>query len=439
MTMKAPLGLIQACTLIQNKQLEAKVYLAEAVAQAEITEPQVQAFLERATLVQLSSQIKSGPLSGIPIAVKDIISTRDFPTTNGSPIYQGKIPQNDASIISKIRNLGGVIFGKTVTTEFAWRNPGATTNPWNAEHTPGGSSSGSAAAVASKVVPLALGSQTIGSIIRPAAFCGVVGFKASFGAVSRAGVFPVSKSLDHVGFFTRSVEDVAYAFNLLKNETCTEDDSIVIPQVSIDITNYQPRIAVLKTPYDNVLSPEQVNTLSITRDALNKAGASIQEIMLPQKFWDAMDATFLIMACEAAIVHEMHLTQSPELLGKDIKELIQKGRDHTPAEYAAALALQTELRDSIGQYFSSCDAFLSVPATGEAPKGLSSTGDPIFCWLWSLLGIPAITLPVSTSSNGLPLGIQLISNYREDETLLNVAALTERAVAESIQPSTPFR
>jgi Asp-tRNA(Asn)/Glu-tRNA(Gln) amidotransferase A subunit family amidase len=434
--MNTPPGLVQACSLIQNQGLDAKKYLAEAIAQAEITEPQVKAFLERASLAQLSSQIKAGPLSGIPIAVKDIIATRDFPTTCGSPIYAGKIPKNDATIIAKIRDLGGVIFGKTVTTEFAWRKPGPTTNPWNAEHTPGGSSSGSAAAVASKVVPLALGSQTIGSIIRPAAFCGVVGFKASFGAVPRTGVFPVSKSLDHVGFFTRSVADAAYAFNLLKNETDAEADSIVIPQVSIEITNYQPRIAILNTPYDHLLSPEQVHVLSITCDALSKAGASIQEITLPQKFWDAMDATFLIMACEAAIVHEMHLNQCPELLGKDIKELIQKGRDHTPQEYAAALALQIELRDSIGKYFSSYDAFLSAPATGEAPKGLSSTGDPIFCWLWSLLGIPAITLPISTSSNGLPLGVQLISNYRQDETLLKVAAFTERAVAEYLQPST---
>ena len=435
MTINTPLGLVQACAMIQNKQLDAKLYLAEAIAQAEITEQYVQAFLERASLTQLSSQIKVGPLSGIPIAVKDIIATRDFPTTCGSPIYQGKIPENDATIVAKIRDLGGVIFGKTVTTEFAWRKPGPTTNPWNAEHTPGGSSSGSAASVASKAVPLAIGSQTIGSIIRPAAFCGVVGFKASFGAVARAGVFPVSKSLDHVGFFTRSVEDAAYAFNLLKNETCTEDDSIVIPRVSIEITNYQPRIAILKTPYDHLLSPEQVNALSITCDALSNAGASIQEITLPQQFWDAMDATFLIMACEAAIVHEIHLAHYPELLGKDIKELIQKGLDHTPQEYAAALVLQKELRDSIGEYFSSCDAFLTAPATGEAPKGLSSTGDPIFCWLWSLLGVPAITLPVSTSSNGLPLGVQLISNYRQDETLLKVAAFTERAVAEYLQPS----
>jgi Asp-tRNA(Asn)/Glu-tRNA(Gln) amidotransferase A subunit family amidase len=426
---------VQACSLIQNEQLDTKLYLAQAIAQAEITEQYVQAFLERASLPQLNSQIKAGPLSGIPIAVKDIIATRDFPTTCGSPIYQGKIPENDASIITKIRNLGGVIFGKTVTTEFAWRKPGPTTNPWNAEHTPGGSSSGSAASVASKVVPLAIGSQTIGSIIRPAAFCGVVGFKASFGAVARAGVFPVSKSLDHVGFFTRSVEDAAYAFNLLKNETCAEDDSIVIPQVSIDIASYQPRIAVLKTPYDHLLSQEQANAMSMTCDALLKSGATIKEITLPQKFWDAMDATFLIMACEAAIVHEKHLAHYPELLGKDIKELIQKGRDHTPQEYAAALALQKELRDSIGEYFSLCDAFLSAPATGEAPKGLSSTGDPIFCWLWSLLGVPAITLPVSTSSNGLPLGVQLISNYRQDETLLKVAAFTERAVAEYLQPS----
>ena len=209
--MKKILGLIEACELIHSNQLNPEELLADCSLQADLHEPVLKAFLERASVETMLSEVKTGPLMGIPVGIKDIIATKDFPTTNGSPIYKGLTPKDDAPVIKKIRELGGVVFGKTVTTEFAWRNPGPTTNPWNSEHTPGGSSSGSAAAVAAGIVPLALGSQTQGSIVRPAAYCGVVGFKASFGAVPRDGAHPLSGSLDHIGFFTRSVDDAAYA------------------------------------------------------------------------------------------------------------------------------------------------------------------------------------------------------------------------------------
>jgi Asp-tRNA(Asn)/Glu-tRNA(Gln) amidotransferase A subunit family amidase len=170
-------------------------------------------------LEDLKRAIQPGPLSGIPVGIKDIINTQDLPTTNGSPIYANHRPERDARIVQKIRSLGGVVFGKTVTTQFAWKTPGPTVNPWNSAHTPGGSSSGSAAAVAAGIVPLALGTQTVGSIVRPAAFCGVVGFKPSFGAISKEGVHPVAFSLDHIGVFTRSVDDAAFAFQLLKDDS----------------------------------------------------------------------------------------------------------------------------------------------------------------------------------------------------------------------------
>ena len=429
-----PLGLIELCELIQSKQIEPETILTQCNALADELEPTLKAFTARGSLSKMIKQSHPGPLMGIPVAVKDIIATNDFVTTNGSPIYQNHTPKADALIVQKIRALGGVIFGKTVTTEFAWRKPGPTTNPWNKDHTPGGSSSGSAAAVARGIIPLALGSQTVGSIVRPASFCGVVGFKASFGAVPRGGVHPVSSSLDHIGFFTRSVRDAAYAFNLLKNTNADADahadDSIVIPDVSVKpiklfLGDRMPKIAVLKTPFDDLLSQEQVQTLNMAAQKLSSAGAIVDDLTLNQQYWDGIEALHVLMACEASVIHETHLKEFPNLLSMDIKELTDKGNAHSANEYIQARNLQKELRHSINEIFERYDAILAAPATGEAPKGLDFTGNPIFCALWSFIGTPAIALPVTKSTNGLPLGIQLIGNYKDDEKLLNIAAFAE--------------
>ena len=325
--MKSALGLVEACKLIQNKQLTAEEFLEQCVERANQIEPIIKAFTVRAALSTLQQQSGAGPLMGIPVAVKDLIATQDFVTTNGSPIYRDFTPAEDASIVQKVKKLGGVVFGKTVTTEFAWRHAGPTTNPWNSAHTPGGSSSGSAAAVAGGIVPLALGSQTAGSIIRPAAFCGIVGFKASFGAVPRAGVHPVSDSLDHIGFLTRSVKDAVYAFNLLRNTTADEDNAIILPELIISpiseaLGNQKPHIAILQTPFDDLLSNEQKDTMQTAIRLLKASGASIEDLTLPQIYWDGIEALAVLMACEAAVVHEKHLKQFPDLLGADMKELI---------------------------------------------------------------------------------------------------------------------
>jgi Asp-tRNA(Asn)/Glu-tRNA(Gln) amidotransferase A subunit family amidase len=428
--MKSPLGLVEACKLIQNKQLTAEEFLEQCVERANQIEPVLKAFTVRAALSTLQQQSGVGPLMGIPVAVKDLIATKDFVTTYGSPIYRDFTPAEDASIVQKVKKLGGVIFGKTVTTEFAWRHAGPTTNPWNSAHTPGGSSSGSAAAVAGGIVPLALGSQTAGSIIRPATFCGIVGFKASFGAVPRAGVHPVSDSLDHIGFLTRSVKDAVYAFNLLRNTAADEDDSIVLPELILSpisevLGNHKPRIAILQTPFDDLLSNEQKDTMQTAIRLLKASGASIEELTLPQTYWDGIEALAVLMACEAAVVHEKHLKQFPDLLGADMKELIQKGIAYSASDYIKAKNLQMKLRRGIAEYFQRFDAILTATATGEAPEGLDFTGNPIFCSLWSFIGTPAIALPVNKSRNGLPLGIQLIGDYKEDEKLVNMATFAE--------------
>jgi Asp-tRNA(Asn)/Glu-tRNA(Gln) amidotransferase A subunit family amidase len=433
--MKNTIGLTEACNLISADQLKPIDFLQVCFDRANEAEPVLRAFVSRASLGSMAQQIKAGPLSGIPIAVKDIVNTVDLPTTNGSPIYKDKTPSEDAAIVKKIRSLGGIIFGKSVTTEFAWRNPGPTTNPVNAEYTPGGSSSGSAASVGAGIVPLALGSQTQGSIIRPAAYCGVVGYKASYGAVSKSGAHALSYSLDHIGFFTRSVDDMAFAFNNLKNSDLSDPELIVIPDLVFGVKKEllmldKPRIALLETPLDHMMSDDQKQALNLAAQKLEESGAIVQKLSLPQEYWDAIQAMNLILESEAAEIHAHHTEHVNDLLSVHIQELVARGLKHSAPAYVAAKFLQKNLRNSIATYFDSFDAFLMAPASGEAPKSQVSTGDPIFCALWSFLGNPSITIPAGESRNGLPLGIQLIGNYRCDAKLLSVAKFSESALAK---------
>lgn len=419
------IGLVSAIQQIKEGKIDAQALLSQSDELANELEPTLKAFVSRNSKEDLIRAIKPGPLSGIPIGIKDIINTKDLPTTFGSPIYAKHRPAEDAPIVQKIRALGGLVFGKTVTTQFAWKTPGPTVNPWNAAHTPGGSSSGSAAAVAAGIVPLALGTQTVGSIVRPAAFCGVVGFKPSFAAISKEGAHPLSYALDHIGFFTRSVEDAAYAFQMLKDESDNAKYTAIL-DLKLDQT---PSIALIKTPFDRLISSEQQQTIQDAIQRLEQNGALVKTIELPVQYWDGVNQMPIIMAYEAAQIHHEHLKSHQELLCDNIKELANKGPDYTRAEYEDALSLQKKLRSSISEVLQDYDAFLTAPATGEAPKSLSWTGDPSFCALGSYLGIPAINIPAGKSKNGLPLGIQLMGNYKEDERLLKVAQFAECALS----------
>jgi len=431
--MNSVLGLKEACRLIAGNKLSPKDYLASCIKLGDQLEPKLHAFIRRLSFSEAVNQSHSGPLQGIPVGIKDIIATQGMITTNGSPIYANHIPGEDASIVARIRELGGVVLGKTVTTEFAWRNPGPATNPHNERHTPGGSSSGSAAAVASGIVPLALGSQTQGSILRPAAFCGVVGFKASFGAVPREGAFPLSGSCDHIGFFTRSVDDAAYAFNLLKNHHASEPGSIVVPDLPISMDSdlkmvSKPRLALLKTPFDKLMSKNQVAILALAERKFIEKGFLIDHIELPKIYWQGIDQMNCLIESEAAVIHQDHIKNNAKQLSIHIKELAKKGSKYSATQYINARIDQIVLREKIGEFFKQYDGFLSVPATGEAPLGLTWTGDPIFCALWSFLGLPAISLPVTKSQNNLPMGIQLIGAYGEDAHLLSLAKTAEKAL-----------
>jgi Asp-tRNA(Asn)/Glu-tRNA(Gln) amidotransferase A subunit family amidase len=434
-----PLGLFDACRAIAAGTLQARDYLHQCAAIADAREPQLHAFVTRMPTAELLAASSTGPWAGIPVAVKDLIDTAQFVTTYGSPIYAAHRPAQDAAIVAALRKQGAVVCGKTVTTEFAWRQNGPTVNPFHAEHTPGGSSSGSAAAVATGMVPLGLGTQTYGSIIRPAAYCGVVGFKASFGAVPRQGAFPVSGALDHVGFLARCVNDVALAFNVLRNQNTDEPDSIVVPPVPMDShtglpNRSAPKLAFLQTPFDDRVSAAQMQAMLQTVDRLRESGAVVQNFTLPQAYWDALPAMDCLVQAEGGHVHQPHAAHHADLCSVHIHEMVAQGGARSAFEYLSALALQQQLRRDACAQLQEVDAVLTVPATGEAPHGLGFTGDPLFCALWSFLGLPAITLPVARSQKGLPLGLQLVAPYRDDGALLRTARWVEHTLASHSAP-----
>src|ERR1700731_4078151 len=272
-------GVLELLRRFRDNQPTADEYAAGRLQRTKALEPVLRAF----EYLPVDVARRPGLLSGIPVAIKDIIATSDMPTTNGSPIYRDHIPAGDAWVVERLRNLGATIFGKTVSTEFAWRHPGPTTNPWNSRHTPGGSSSGSAAAVAAGIVPLALGTQTLGSVIRPAAFNGVVGLKPSFGAIPRTGVHPLSPSLDHVGFFARCVDDVAFALSLLAAADDSDPHGRPLPGFQVDADGgvpalENPRLGIVRFEKWSKVEPEQQKIFEAAVATLRDTGAILEEL-----------------------------------------------------------------------------------------------------------------------------------------------------------------
>jgi amidase len=371
----------------------------------------------------------AGPLAGVPVAVKDIIATTDFPTTNGSPIYAGHVPDADAWVVERLRSLGAAILGKTVTTEFAWRHPGPTRNPWTLAHTPGGSSSGSAAAVAAGFAPLALGSQTFGSVIRPAAFCGVVGLKPSYGAIPRTGVHPLAQSLDHVGVFTRSVADAAFALSLLAAQSDADPHGQPLPPFTVDPDRGlaplpEPRLAFVKTGIWSEADAVQKALVEAAAARFAAAGAHVEELVLPAEFAAMWEAGRTILACEASAIYAPLVERHPDLTSGFLKELVGEGAGIAAPVYIDALRLQARLRTELSTALDGFDGILTLPASGPAPKGLANTGNPAFCVPWTFLGTPCLSLPAG-EHEGLPLGIQLVGRYRDDVRLLRLAAWCE--------------
>jgi Asp-tRNA(Asn)/Glu-tRNA(Gln) amidotransferase A subunit family amidase len=419
-------GVLELLRLFKKDPAAADQYAAGCLKKAQAVEPVLKAF----EYLPVDTTRQPGPLSGIPVAIKDIIATADMPTTNGSPIYQDCVPSADAWVVERLRNLGATIFGKTVSTEFAWRHPGPTVNPWNPAHTPGGSSSGSAAAVAAGIVPLALGTQTLGSVIRPAAFNGVVGLKPSFGAIPRTGVHPLSPSLDHVGFFARRVDDVALALSLMAGSSDRDPHGRPIPAFHVAVDEgvpplAAPRLAIGRLAKWSRAEPEQQNLFEASIAKLRDAGGVVKELELPELDQDNWDAIITILASEAALIFGDLVARYPDRTSDHLKSLVETGKAYTAPDYLIAKALQGKLRPVCAAQLSGFDAVLTLPAFGEAPEGLNFTGDAAYCAPWTLLGVPAVSLPAGFGKNGLPLGLQVVGGYREDYRMLRVAKWIE--------------
>lgn len=357
-----------------------------------------------------------GPLHGVAVGIKDIIATADMPTEYGSPIYAGHRPAWDAACVSAIRAAGGIVLGKTVTTEFALTFPGKTRNPHNPAHTPGGSSSGSAAAVADGMVPLALGTQTGGSVIRPASFCGVVGYKLSFGFANRHGVKPASESLDTLGVFARSVREAGLLAGVISSrpELCAPE-----------AVSAAPRVGVWRGPEWGEASAE-------TRAAIEGAAKLLaaRDVDAPAAFSGLLDAHHAIEHFEMVQALAFEIQYHRERVSQRLRGRLAEGARLTSAQYDDAWRVAVTCRTLIAEQFGRCDVLLTPAATGEAPKGLESTGNAVFNRGWTLLGLPCITLPSHRGPRGLPVGIQLVGPYAEDAKLLTAAAWIERKVAQ---------
>jgi Asp-tRNA(Asn)/Glu-tRNA(Gln) amidotransferase A subunit family amidase len=373
-----------------------------------------------------------GPLHGVPVGVKDIFDTGDMPTENGTVLHQGRTPRNDAAAVSMLRAAGAVILGKTVTTECAYFAPGKTRNPHNPEHTPGGSSSGSAAAVAAGMVPLALGSQTNGSVIRPAAFCGVYGFKPTHGLIPRSGVLQLSRTLDHVGLFARTIEDLALLLGELQGYDERDPDTrprarIPFQSLAAEEPPIPPMLAFIKTPHWERADGDTKEAFAELVEAL---GPQVEEVELMSSALDAWDWHKTIMAAEMAANLEREWRLGKEKLSAQLRELVERGREVRAVDYQRALRSIGPVAESFDELFMErYDAIVTPAALGTAPKGLGSTGDPSFCSLWTLLGMPAVSLPLMQGANGLPLGVQLVGRRGFDARLMRTA----RWMAEKVR------
>ncbi len=373
-----------------------------------------------------------GPLHGVPVGIKDIFDTADMPTECGTPLMAGRRPEADSATVAQLRQAGAVILGKTVTTEFAVYAPKATTNPHHPERTPGGSSSGSAAGVAAGVMPLATGSQTNGSVVRPASFCGVVGFKPSHGLISRTGGLLLSRTLDHVGVFSRSVDDAALMAECLTAYDPRDPDMRptarpLLLETALEAPPVTPLLAFVKSPVWERSDQDCREAFAELTEAL---GEDCDEVTLPEAFAGAYDDLALVMNADLAKNLGGHYRRGRDRMSDKLGGMIESGYKVTAVDYHQALDRREVLYAGLEEVFERYDAILTPAAIGQAP-GLETTGDPIFCTLWTLLGVPAVSLPLLQGDDGLPIGVQLVGPRGDDARLLrNARWLIDRLAPE---------
>ncbi|HEU4371200.1 MAG TPA: amidase [Methylomirabilota bacterium] len=408
------------------------VALAEAcLARVAAREPEVQAWVHvdadgaLAAARERDAEVRAGrlrgPLHGVPVGIKDIFDVAGLPTTAGARAFAHTRPERDSTAVARLRAAGAVVLGKTHTTQFAFRDPAPTRNPWNRAHTPGGSSSGSAAAVAARMVPAAIGSQTVGSILRPAAFCGVVGLKGPHGLVPLDGVVPLAWSFDHAGPFARSVGDAALLLSVLGD--------VLIEPVPVQA----PRLAIGRQLFDRA-EPGLRQHLDAIVARLIADGARVTELTLPASLGEIHAAGQVILEVEAATYHQAAFARHGADYGPGIGEAVASGLKRLATEYVAANRARLAFREAMLPLLEAHDALLSPTAPGAAPAGLHWTGDASLCAPWSSAGVPSITLPTGLDAGGLPLALQLVQAPGGLARLLGVAAWCERAVGFDARP-----
>lgn len=374
-----------------------------------------------------------GPLHGVPVGIKDIFDTADMPTENGTELHAGRRPTRDATAVALLRQAGAVIMGKTVTTELAYFAPGKTRNPHNPAHTPGGSSSGSAAAVAAGMVPLAAGTQTAGSVLRPAAFCGVIGYKPSHGLITRHGILPQSRTLDTPGVFARSLPDAALMAETMMVYDSHDPDMRPSGRHRLVDTAAQeppvePALAFVKGP---VWDKAEADTREAFAELAAALGGACDEVELPEVFARGNPAQRAINSVEMALSYAAFYERGRDKLSPVLIQMIEEGQRCLALDYKRALEWREVLNGGLDRVFDRFDAIVTPAAPGPAPKGLETTGDPAFCALWTLCGTPAVSLPLLTASNGLPMGVQLVGRRGDDARLLRTARWLSETLSEA--------
>jgi Asp-tRNA(Asn)/Glu-tRNA(Gln) amidotransferase A subunit family amidase len=431
-----------AARLIRDGRLTSVELVEACLARIEAEEPRVRAwaFLDRdharrqaeaADTLHKAGQAH-GPLHGVPVGIKDVFDTGDMPTENGTALHAGRTPRHDAAAVALLRQAGAVILGKTVTAELAYFAPGKTRNPHDATRTPGGSSSGSAAAVAAGMVPLALGTQTNGSTIRPAAFCGVYGYKPTHGLVSRRHCLRLSRTLDHVGLFARTLDDIAVAGEALMRFDADDEDMrpsapAPLARVAAEAPPVEPRLAFVKSPAWGQAESAMQDAMAEIVEAL---GARIEPLDLPDFFAAAWPAHKAIMEADMAHNLRAEFERGRDRLSPQMQQAIERGRAILAKDYLAAQALRRELQAALDECMTAYDVLLTPAAPGPAPTG-EATGNPAFATLWTLLGVPAVSLPLLADADGMPMGVQLVARGGDDARLLRAARWLERVLSDA--------
>ena len=448
MTQPYALTIATAAERLRTQQLSPVTLVQSCLDRLDQLEPQLRAWVTvdregaLATARQYETEIKSGqyrgPLHGVPLGLKDIFFTAGMKTTMGSPIYADYIPDYDATAVRRLKQAGAIILGKVQTTEFAALAPSPTRNPWHLEHTPGGSSSGSAAAVAAQMCFGALGSQTYGSTIRPAAYCGCVGLKPTFGRISAYGVYPLAGSLDHVGIFSRTVADTALLLQALAGEDANDPMSAAqpIPDYTAALAAPRPpRIGLVRDFFLEKAEAETQRHIEAVVEQLTQAGAQITEVSLPESFKGEPEAHFTMMFVESAYSHSEVYDRYKEQYSPQMKDLIEKGRQVSGVEYLETQRHQHAFRNEMDALCRTVDALLTPATPAPAPKGFTTTGDPTFNGPATFSGLPSLALPSGLSQTGLPLGLQLMGAAFVEEKLLAVGEWCADVLAFSETPS----